>query len=389
MYTLLLAVIYLAFISLGLPDSLLGAGWPVMHTFFGVPLSAAGVVSMTISGCTVISSLASERMTRRFGTSRVTLASVLLTAAALLGFSCSGTFLQVCLWAVPYGLGAGSIDAALNNYVALHYTSRHMSWLHCFWGVGTIVSPYIMSWALTHASWQTGYRTVSVIQFAIALALAASLPLWRIHRAPASPEGSGAKPVGLAGALRIRGVAQVLLGFFCYCAAEATCMLWTASYLIGTRGVSAERAAAFASLFFIGITAGRFLSGLISDRVGDRGMIRLGAAVAAAGVCMTALTRLPVEAALAGCVVIGLGCAPIYPSIIHATPANFGADRSQAVIGMQMASAYTGSTFMPPLFGVLSARLGLQLMPAFVGLFLALTVILTEAGFRLAGQTRK
>ena len=377
MYTLLLAVIYLAFISLGLPDSLLGAGWPVMHSFFGVPLSSAGVVSMIISCSTIVSSLASERLTKKLGAQHVTLLSVLLTAAALFGFSRSAHFPILCLWAVPYGLGAGSIDAALNNYVALHYSSRHMSWLHCFWGVGTIVSPYVMSYALTYATWQAGYRTVSLIQLGIALILGLTLPLWR-KSGTAGADGTGGKVLGLSGALRIHGVPHLLLGFLCYCAAEGTCMLWTASYLIEIRGLSEQRAAAFAALFFIGMTVGRFLSGFLADRVGDRNMIRAGAAVLSVGIVLIAVRSLPEELTLAGFLVIGLGCAPIYPSIIHATPANFGVEHSQAIIGIQIAGAYTGSTLGPPLFGAIASAAGLEILPLYLAFFAAMMVLMTE-----------
>ena len=383
MASLLLAIIYLAFVSLGLPDSLLGAGWPVMHGYFGVPLSYAGFVSVIISAGTVASSLLSERLTKRLGTKYVTLFSVLLTALALVGFSLSARFWMICLWAVPYGLGAGSIDAALNNYVALHYSSRHMSWLHCFWGVGTIVSPYIMSLALTRAVWQMGYRAVGAIQLVIAAVIALTLPLWKVHGAGDRKE-KGGRILGLRGALKIRGVPQLLLGFCGYCALESTCMLWTASYLIATRGVSPEQAAAFASLFFIGITAGRFLAGFVSNRLGDRRMIRLGTAILFLGVLLLLVPGLPEAAALLGCVILGLGCAPVYPSIIHATPANFGAENSQAIIGVQMASAYVGSTFAPPLFGILSARLGLWLLPVYVGCFGLLMICMAERAFRLA-----
>ena len=383
MASLLLAVIYLAFISLGLPDSLLGAGWPVMHGFFGVPLAYGGVVSMIISLGTVTSSLLSERLTKRFGAKHVTVVSVLLTALALFGFSTATQFWMLCLWAIPYGLGAGSIDAALNNYVALHYTSRHMSWLHCFWGVGTIISPYIMSLALTRATWQAGYRTVALIQLGITAVLGLTLPLWKVHEA-ADRVRQGGKVLGLRGALKIRGVIQLLVGFCSYCALESTCMLWSASYLIATRGISPERAAAFASLFFIGITAGRFLSGFISNRLGDRTMIRLGTGILFLGVAMLLIPGLPEAVALAGCVVIGLGCAPVYPSIIHATPSNFGPENSQAIIGVQMASAYVGSTFAPPLFGFLSARLGLGLLPLYVACFGLLMICMVERAFKIA-----
>ena len=385
--SIVIAVIYLAFISLGLPDSLLGAGWPAMHSFLNVPVSWAGIISMIISGCTILSSLGSDMITRRFGASRVTFVSICMTAGALFGFSVSYRFWMLCLWAVPYGLGAGSIDAALNNYVALHYSSRHMSWLHCFWGVGTIISPYVMSYALIAGGWQTGYRTIAVIQAVIAVITAFTLPLWgKADRADEKGETKD-KPMTRGETVKIPGVASLLTGFFCYCAAESTCMLWTATFLTSVRGVSAQQAAAFASLFFIGITSGRLLSGFVSDRFGDRKMIIIGTVIAATGVLLVALGFLPKEAALAGFVIIGLGCAPIYPSIIHATPANFGAEHSQAIIGIQMASAYTGSMFIPPLFGVISSWLGMEIRPYFLAVFLILMSIMLRKTFVTTGNS--
>mgnify|MGYP003293864038 CR=1 FL=1 len=388
MYLLLLAIIYLAFISLGLPDSLLGAAWPTIRVSFDVPLSYMGLVSMIIAGGTIISGLISERVTVKFGTRAVTVVSVAMTAAALFGFSSVTEFYQMCLWGIPYGLGAGAIDAALNNYVALHYRSRHMSWLHCFWGVGTIISPYIMSYALTHSSWSQGYRSVSYIQFAIAAVLVLTLPLWRVNRT-ADEEKRNDKVLGLRGALKIKGVPYLLTGFFAYCAAESTAMLWTSSYLEGVHGASKDEAAAFGSLFFIGITSGRFLAGFITDRVGDNRMIRIGTAIALFG---TALTALPFRwTALAGFVIIGIGCAPVYPCIIHSTPNNFGAENSQGIIGIQMASAYVGSTFMPPVFGLIANNISLRLMPLYTAFFFILLLAMisaTERECRLsAGNT--
>ncbi|MCI7767298.1 MAG: MFS transporter [Oscillospiraceae bacterium] len=386
MYTLLLALIYLAFISLGLPDSLLGSAWPALRLSFDVPLSYMGIVSMIISGGTILSSLMSERLTRRFGTGLVTTVSVFITAVAMLGFSSVTEFWQLCLWGIPYGLGAGAIDSALNNFVALHYSSRHMSWLHCFWGVGTIISPYIMSFAISRGSWSGGYRIVSVIQFCIAAALLVTLPVWNVFRKTGSDEGRSSEPVGIKKALKIKGVPCLLTGFFAYCAAEATAMLWTSTYLAETKGLSEKTAAAYASLFFIGITAGRFISGFISDRLGDRNMIRLGTGIAAAGVL---LVLLPVKTAViaeAGFVVIGLGCAPVYPSIIHATPSNFGAENSQAIIGIQMASAYVGSTFMPPVFGLIANHVSIRLMPVYIALFLSLMIFMTEKTFGMKNK---
>lgn len=368
MYLLLLAVIYFAFISLGLPDSLLGSAWPMMRQELELPLSYMGGISMIISGGTIVSSLMSEKLSRILGTKIVTVVSVLLTATALLGFSKATDFWQLCLWAVPYGVGAGAIDAALNNYVAMHYSSRHMNWLHSFWGVGTIVSPYIMSYALTGGTWQDGYRMVSYIQFGIAMILVLTLPLWRIN---GSGEGGKAtKALGIKGVLKIKGVPSLLLAFFAYCAAEATCMLWASSFLEETRGAEPKEAAAFGALFFIGMTVGRFLSGFIAEKAGDHRMIYAGTVLALCGVICISL---PVKMfSLAGFIVIGLGCAPVYPCIIHSTPYCFGAENSQGIIGIQMASAYVGSTFMPPVFGMLAGYAGLKLMPVYLGIFLVL-----------------
>lgn len=383
MYLLLLAVIYLAFISLGLPDSLLGASWPTIRTEFDVPISYMGLISMIISGGTIISGLMSERLTKKFGTRAVTIVSVFLTAVALFGFSLSTEFYQMCLWGIPYGLGAGAIDAALNNYVALHYNSRHMSWLHCFWGVGTIISPYIMSYALTHSSWTNGYRIVSYIQLGIAAVLLLTLPLWKINQTAAAAEGSN-KVLGIKGALKIKGVPHLLVGFLSYCAAEATTMLWASSYLEGTRGAAKEEAAALGSLFFIGITAGRFISGFVSDKLGDNNMIRLGVGIALLGVVFISL---PIKAiTIIGFIIIGLGCAPVYPCIIHSTPGNFGAENSQGIIGIQMASAYVGSTFMPPIFGLIANHISLKLMPIYLAFFLLLLLFMISKTEKLCSR---
>ncbi len=369
MYLLLLAVIYLAFISLGLPDSLLGAAWPAIRTEFQVPLSYMGLISMIISGGTIISSLMSERLTKKIGTKIVTLVSVLVTAFALIGFSVSTEFYQLCLWGIPYGLGAGAIDAALNNYVALHYNTRHMSWLHCFWGVGAIISPYIMSYALIHSTWMTGYRMVAYLQLIIAGVLLFTLPLWKVNK-PLSKNENDNRILGIKGALKIKGVPYLLIGFFSYCAAEATAIYWASSYLEIARGFSKDEAAAFGSLFFIGLTVGRFLAGFVSEKLGDNKMIRIGTGIALSGIILIAI---PVQAAtVMGFVIIGFGCAPIYPCIIHSTPNNFGAENSQGIIGVQMASAYVGSTLMPPLFGLIANHISLSLMPVFLAFFIVL-----------------
>lgn len=385
MYTLLLAVIYLVFISLGLPDSLLGSGWPTMRLVFDQPLSAAGAVSMIITGGTICSSLLSERLTAKFSTRGVTVASVFLSAAALFGFSVSTRFWMLCLWAVPYGLAAGCIDSAINNYVALHYRSRHMSWLHCFWGVGTVISPCVMSWALRHSGWQLGYRTVALMQLAIGGVLVLTLPVWNIHRDEAQTARAG-QVLGIRGALKIKGAPTLFVGFFAYCGAEGTSILWASSYLAGERGFSAQRAAASAAVLYVGITVGRFVSGFIADKVGDRGMIRLGTGAIAAALAVLALPGGGELGALLGLGLLGLGNAPVYPAIIHATPANFGAENSQGIIGMQMASAYVGSTLMPPLFGLIANRAGLGWMPLFLALLILLMITMLEATFRTVAK---
>lgn len=369
MYVFLLSLIYLAFISLGLPDSLLGSAWPSIYPSMGVQMSSMGLITMTISGCTILSSLFSERLVNRFGTRIVVTASVLLTAVAMFGFSTVNAYWLFLLWAIPYGLGAGAVDAALNNYVALHYSARHMSWLHCFWGVGTIVSPAIMSYALGTSTWALGYLIVAVLQFVIALVLAVTLPVWKVNEKPTQTETKTA-PLGIRGAVKIPGVLPMLLGFFCYCAAESTVMHWASSYFVQVRGFSEDTAAALGGLFYFGMTLGRFVSGLLTARFGDRKMIRLGTLIALAGI---ACLLVPVNNDLLGTaafVIIGFGCGPIYPSIIHATPHDFGEKNSQAIIGIQMAFAYVGSTFMPPVFGLIGQYISMDLMPLYLALFL-------------------
>lgn len=383
MYTLLLLLIYLAFISLGLPDSLLGAGWPVMHTALQVPVSYMGLISMVISGGTIVSSLLSDRLTHKLGTNRVTATSVFLTAIALGGFSISSQFWMLVVFAVPYGLGAGAIDAALNNYVALHYSSKHMSWLHCFWGVGTVISPFVMSYALTTGSWQLGYRLIALIQLGIALLLVFTLPLWRVNQDPAKPTPT-TKSLGLIAVLKIKGVPFLLMGFFAYCAVEATTMYWASTYLVAVKGVTSAQAAAFAALFYIGMTVGRFLGGFIMDGLGDHKMILLGMAILLIGIGCLLMPIASDQLALVGFVVIGLGCAPIYPCIIHATPSNFGAEHSGAIIGIQMASAYVGTTLVPPLFGLLGKWISYSILPVYLILFVGLMIFMIEKTFSIA-----
>ena len=344
MTQLLLPIIYLAFISLGLPDSLLGSAWPSMYPLLGVPFSYAGILSMIISLGTIVSSLNSDRLTRALGTGRVTALSVGMTAAALFGFSVSGRFWMLCLWALPYGLGAGSVDAALNNYVALHYESRHMSWLHCMWGVGTTIGPVVMGAALSGGlGWSSGYRYIALFQIALTAVLFCSLPLW--HKRPdAAPDGAAPKALTLPQVFALPGAKEVML-------------------------------CSFASLFYIGITVGRGVCGFLTLKLNDTQMIRLGLAVLGVGVVALLLPG-PQVLALAGLVLVGLGCAPIYPSIIHSTPAHFGAQNSQAVIGVQMSSAYVGNLAMPPLFGLLANNITPALFPFYLLVFLVLMALM-------------
>lgn len=382
MTTLLLIIIYFAFISLGLPDSLLGSIWPIAHRELGVPLAWSGPIFMIISLGTVASSLLSDRLTRRLGAGLVTVLSVALTALALFGFGISTSYWMLCLWAVPYGLGAGSIDAALNNYVALHFKSRHMSWLHCMWGIGASTGPYIMSMILTRGgTWHQGYQTISLIQLILTAVVMLSLPLWKKQRlvsdANTTNSNSPSHALSLREIFALRGAKEVMITFFAYCALEQTAGLWASSYLSNFRGIDPVTAAGYASLFYLGITGGRAISGFITFLLNDSQMIRLGQGIAALGLLL--LLFAPVDAlSLAGLVITGLGCAPIYPSIIHSTPAHFGTDKSQAVIGVQMASAYLGNVFMPPLFGLIARYTSIALFPVYLILLLILMIIMHE-----------
>ncbi|MBD5551225.1 MAG: MFS transporter [Lachnospiraceae bacterium] len=382
MFHLLLAIIYLAFISLGLPDSLLGSAWPVMYQEFSVPVSYAGAISMIISAGTIISSLQTDRLTKKLGTGKVTAFSVLLTAVSLFGFSISHSFFALCLWAVPYGLGAGCVDASLNNYVALHYASRHMSWLHCMWGLGASLGPYIMGYALSGGqSWNMGYRYIAMLQVILTAILLFSLPLWKkqstIGENTEDARGVQNEPLSLAQIFRIPGAKEVIITFFCYCALEQTTGLWASSYLVLHWGIGSETAANFASMFYIGITGGRALSGFLTMKLNDEQMIRLGQAVIMLGIVLLFLP-FGQGTALLGLIVVGVGCAPVYPSIIHSTPEHFGADKSQAMIGVQMAAAYVGSCLMPPVFGLIANHINVALYPVYLLLILALMVLMHE-----------
>ena len=368
MSSLLLAVIYLIFISLGLPDSLLGSGWPKMQAVFSVPSSYAGYASMTISFMTIISALLSPRMIKHFHTKWITIVSIGLTIAGLLGFSMCSRYWMLFIFAVPYGLGAGAIDASVNHYVANNYSGSVMNFLHCFYGVGAVISPYIMALALKYARWNEGYSWTSYIQMFILLVCIISLPLWKTNGKEEEEDHSDS--VGIKEALKVPAVIFTLIAFYAYCAGEATCFLWTPSYFAGTKsGLSAETIASFGSLIFGGLMLGRLISGFISNKLGDRRLIRIGIFVELLGIIMVFL---PVESymvAAAGFVVIGTGMGPVYPAIQHMAPANFGKKYSAAVIGLQMAAAYVGSTFMPMIFGLLQQKIGIAIMPTYLLIF--------------------
>lgn len=375
MTSLLIVIIYLAFISLGLPDGLLGSAWPVMYGEFNVPVSYAGIVSTIICIGTIISSLQSDRLTRKLGTGKVTALSVATTAIALFGFASSHSFLAVCLWAIPYGFGAGCVDAALNNYVALHYESYHMSWLHCMWGLGATVGPYIMGWVLTGGqAWNVGYQYVGIIQIVLTAILIFSLSLWK-GRTVQNQDGEEvemeSKALSLPEIIRIPGAKEIMVAFFCYCGLEQTAGLWASSYLVLQRGIDVETAAQFASLFYLGITIGRGICGFITMKLNDRQMIRLGFGIIGIGIAILILP-LGETMALAGLVMVGLGCAPVYPCIIHSTPDHFGEENSQAIIGVQMAGAYIGSAALPPLFGLIANHIHPGLYPFYLAVILIL-----------------
>lgn len=380
MTNLLIGIIYLAFISLGLPDAVFGGSWPTMYQEFGVPVSYAGIVTIIISFGTIISSLMSDRMTYKLGTGKVTAISVATTAVALFGFSISHSFIELCLWAIPYGLGAGGVDASLNNYVAVHYSSRIMSWLHCMWGLGAMTGPYVLGFVLTGGGvWNTGYKVISLIQVVLTIILVISLPIWKKREVVVNEAGEEipAKALSIKEILSIKGAKDIMVAFFCYCALEQTAGLWASSYMVLHKGVTEEVAASYASMFYIGITVGRFISGFITAKLNDKQMIHLGMSILAVGVLILFLP-LSEYVALASFILIGIGCAPIYPCIIHSTPEIFGADKSQAIVGVQMASAYVGTLLMPSVFGVIANHISVALLPMYLCVILVVMVVMYE-----------
>lgn len=395
MTSLLLIVIYFIFISLGLPDAMLGSAWPVMYPQFQVPVSYAGAISMIIAMGTVVSALQSDRLTKKFGAGLVTACSVGLTCIALFGFSTCSAYWMLCLWAIPYGLGAGAVDASINNYVAIHYESWHMSWLHCMWGLGATLGPFIMGYVLTGGrSWNSGYRTVAIIQVFLTAIIVISLPLWKkgkpqentdgekdnaeVQKDNAEAQKETTRPLSIRDVLTIRGAKELLCMFFCYCALEQTAMLWGSSYLVLAKGMDAERAVHYASMFCIGITAGRGICGFITMKMNDIQMIRLGQGIIATAVFLLFISGHSDPLAIIGLIMIGVGCAPIYPCTIHSTPDHFGEDKSQAIIGMQMAFAYMGILSMPALFGVIANAFTAALFPAYMLIILLVMVFMHE-----------
>ena len=375
MFSFLLAIIYVCFISLGLPDSLLGAAWPTVYQEFNVPMSYAGAISILISLSTIISSLCSDKLTKKFSPGLVTTVSIIISAIALLGFSLSSNFWMLLIFAIPYGLGAGGVDACLNNYVALHYKSKHMSWLHAMWGLGTVVSPYIMGYALSDgAGWNQGYLIVSIIQFSLSIVVLFSLPKWKKNQEDKDIET--AKALSFKEIINISGAITCFIMFFCYCALEQTAMLWASSYLVENNDLTKELAAMLASMFCIGITLGRIINGFLTYKLNDKSLIRLGNIILLLAV---GLMFIPTTVTtIIGFVLIGLGCAPIYPSIIHSTPEMFGKENSQAMIGVQMACAYSGVLLMPPLFGLIANHISISLLPLYLLIILIIMIVMNE-----------
>lgn len=376
MFAFLIAIVYLAFISLGLPDSLLGSAWPTISADIGADVSVAGIVTMIIACFTILSSLFSNFLTSKLGTGLVTALSVLLTAVAMFCFSLCTAFWQLCLCAIPYGLGAGAVDAALNNYAALHFSSRHMNWLHCFWGVGASAGPYVIGFCLNGGlTWRNGYQVIGLVQILLTAFLFSTLFVWK--RQPCVTQQKQLAPVKTRDALKVRGVWLVCITFFCYCALEQTALLWASTHLFLYQNVSETTAAFLGTLFCTGIMAGRFLSGVFSNKTSDKSLIRIGIAVIFVGLVAFSVPWGANWVNLAGLVLVGIGCAPIYPAIMHSTPQHFGEENSQAIVGVQMACAYCGTTFMPPLFGVISETSAWAL-PLFLTFFAIALLVLSE-----------
>lgn len=386
MLTVLLVIIYIAFISLGLPDAILGSAWTMIYEDLNVPISYAGLVTMIITGGTIVSSFFSGKMIKKFGTGKVTTFSVFLTAMGLLGVYFAPSFIWICLLAVPLGLGAGAVDSALNNFVANHYEAKHMNWLHCFWGIGATSGPFIMSfYLLKENGWRSGYATIGIIQAILVIGLFLSLPLWRKFEDSNEEEKKSSTSINVGTLLKLPGAKPTLIAFLCYCAIELTTGLWASSFLVFNSGLSAGLAAKWVSLYYLGITVGRLLAGFLSMKLNNKQMIRVGQLICLLG---AVLLMIPFSNnfKLVGLILIGLGCAPIYPAMLHETPNKFGQDLSQDIMGIQMATAYVGSTIVPPLFGMLSKFSGFGILPGFLLIFIVVMLLSTERAIRYVNK---
>lgn len=389
MATILLVIIYIASISLGLPDSLLGAAWPSMYQDLEGSLSWAGTISMLISAGTIVSILYSHRLIKKFGTGKVTVASVAMTAMALMGFSMSRDFWNLCLWAIPYGLGAGCVDVALNSYVALHYKSRHMSWLHCLWGVGAAIGPLIMGKCLMAGlNWTGGYQITGILQVALTTVLFCVLSFWEKNSQVLEKEKKKGYHMGLREILNVAGLKAVMTCFFCYGALEITAGLWAASYMVMVKRIDAQTAAYWTSLFYLGIMLGRFLVGFAADWVSDKNMIRIGQVLALGGIVCLILPRYRAFW-MEGLILVGMGLAPIYPSLLHGIPQQFGEENVQQIMGIQMVCSYGGSILMPPLLGVLAEHFSMRLLPRYLLILLLMMIFMSEWGNHLMKRQKR
>lgn len=378
MLKILLIIIYAAFISLGLPDAILGSAWPSIHQDLNVPMSYAGIATMIVSGGTIISSFFSGKLIRRFSTGKVTAFSVLLTAAGLLGIYFSPSFIWICILGIPLGLGAGAVDSALNNFVAINYEAKHMNWLHCFWGIGATAGPFIMSlYLFKENGWRLGYATIGIIQAMLVVCLFISLPLWKKFELRNEESENKHSDIKVSTLLKLDGAKPALISFLCYCAVELTTGLWASSFLVVKNGLSVESAAKWVSLYYLGITLGRFLAGFISMKLNNKQMIRVGQIIAIGGAILL-IVQLPNNLQLVGLILIGIGCAPIYPAMLHETPNRFGKEVSQGIMGIQMATAYVGSTLIPPMFGMIAKFSGFGVLPYFLLVFLFVMLVTSE-----------
>ena len=369
---LLLTIIYIAFIGLGIPDSLIGSAWPAIYTDMNLPVSAVSCITLLISGCTVLSSIFSTGLLNRFGTHKVSAVSTAITALALLGFATAPNFILMCLYAIPLGLGAGAIDAGLNNYIALHYKAHHMNYLHCFYGIGVSCSPYFMSLALSQDSWRKGYLYAFILQSTIALILIFSFSLWKKDSGASAEESS--KNLSIAELFCISKLRIAWIIMLATNAIEYVCGSWGSLYLVEAKGLTPEHGALALTLYYAGMALGRFTSGLISGKIHTWKRIYTGSAILLGAIIMLLIPESTVLSII-GLFAVGFGNGSIYPNFIHLTPYNFGKDISQAVMGSQIATAYIGVMIAPPLFGLINHLFGLNAFPIFTGILYLVMII--------------